>query len=145
MIPNLFSKKPLPKKLPADLETDILELKKLKTKELCLKRAYNVITKKYVGKRVQTYTRLHQLFIYDPKIIWKKKGFLHCTNQNYLIRILLVRSGKFSEKDIELKLTHIWGSPHQYLRINLGNKTMDIDCWAKTFGVPYGQHMYGLC
>ena len=144
MIPHLFSKKSIPRRIPS-MKKEILLLKKTKTKRECLKKAYDIITSKYRGGRVETYLRFHQLFMHDPQKLWKRKGFLHCTQQNYLLRVLLIKSGKFHDDDIQLKLTSIWGSPHQYLRVSLSErKSLDVDCWSKSFGTPLGKYMHGF-
>ena len=111
-----------------------------------MRKTYSVLTKKYRGGRIKTYTRFFELFGFDAEKIWKKKGFLHCTNLNKLMRLLLARSGWFKEGDIRKKWTLIWYlSPHQYLRIRVGRDALvNIDLWGKPYGIQYGDYARGF-
>src|SRR5882762_4878861 len=113
----LFRKNPLPKELSVEIEGALTELKRYKTKESYLKAAYDIITTRYTGARVKTLSRLFDLFSNDVQSLWNRTGFLHCTNQNYLLVLLLVKGGMFNEEDIKLRWTVIWFSPHQYLQV----------------------------
>ena len=120
MIPNLFSKLKIPEKLPKDMQRVVEQLKKSKNKEDCLKKAYYIITRKYRGYHVKTYTHFFKVFITDVNKLWDKRGFLHCTHMNYLMRILLVKSGFFKDDEVTPKLTLVWyKSIHQYLSIKI--------------------------
>lgn len=76
-----------------------------------------------------------------------KKGFLHCTKLNYLIRILLIKGGLFKEEDIELRWTSTWLIfPHQYLKVKINkNKFINVDLWGKAYGIPFGSYARGFC
>ena len=90
--------------------------------------------------------KLFDLFNVDIDTIWSKSGFLHCTNMNYLMKILLLGSLKFDEKDIEFRWTliHCY-SPHEYLRIRVRDKEwLDIDLWGKVYGIKFGSHAHGF-
>lgn len=141
---GLLNKRPIPKDLPQEIRDVVEKLRRCKTKEECLKKAYDIITQRFYGERIKTYLRLPEAFISDPSKLWKKKGFLHCTNQNYLLRILLVKSSHFKDEDIEQKLTHIFGSPHQYLRIKVGKKHVNVDPWSHHYGVKFGRYQHGF-
>ena len=136
----------IPEKLPEDMQGVVKELKKSKNLEDCLKKAYDTLSEKYRGYRIKTYTRIYELFSKDVNKLWNKKGFMHCTNINYLMRILLVKSGFFKDKDIEQKWTFIWFfSPHQYLRVKLDkNKFVNVDVWAKPYGIKFGDYAHGF-
>tara|TARA_Y100000310_G_scaffold148238_1_gene147486 strand:- start:727 stop:1170 length:444 start_codon:yes stop_codon:yes gene_type:complete len=146
MIPNLFSKLRIPKKLPKGMQKAVEKLRKSKNKEDCLRKAYNILTKKYRGYHFRTYIRFFELFITDANKLWNKSGFLHCTNMNYLMRILLVKSGFFKENDITPKLTLIWyKSIHQYLNIKINrNKSINVDPWGKVYGIKFGDFAHGF-
>lgn len=146
MFSKIFPKKEIPSKLPRGMENLIEKLKKSKNKKECVKAAYNYLSKKYRGHRVYTYLRIYELFTLDLNKMWHKKGFLHCNNINYLMRILLIKSGFFSDKDIELKWTLVWFfSPHQYLKVRLNNKEyINIDLWAKAYGIRLGDYLRGF-
>ena len=93
MVGNLFTKERIPDKLPKELEVFVKELRKSKTKKECIKKAYIFLLDRYRGQRVYTYLKFFNLFISDVDKIWAKKGFLHCNVLNYLMRILLIKSG----------------------------------------------------
>ncbi len=121
-------------------------LKKSKSKEECLRKAYQILCKKYKGYRLLTYIRFMDLFDDDVGRLWKKSDFLHCDMMNYLLRILLIKSGKFKEPEIKPVLTEIWGfSPHQYLRVKVSpKKYIDVDIWGCSNGIKFGDHAHGF-
>ncbi len=65
---------------------------------------------------------------------------------NWLLKILLVGSGWFSEDDIRERWTLIWGiSPHQYLTVRLKEgRVLHVDVWGRTYGVPFGDYAHGF-
>ena len=146
MIPNLFSKKKIPSTLPKELQEVVDRLKKSKSKEDCLKKAYTILTKKYRGRKLNTYFQFFHLFIQDINKLWAKSGFLHCTNMNYLMRILLIKSGFFKEEYIEVKFSLVWYiSLHQHLRIKINNnKFINIDLWGHVYGTKFGEYTHGF-
>jgi hypothetical protein len=149
VVPGVFSKLPIPNSLPATMERVITELKRTKSKEECLRKAFFVIMTKYRGERFTTYTRFWRAFTKDIRKLWARSGFLHCQQQNYLLRVLLVRSGKFTEQDIKQRFMLYKGvSPHQYLQVNVGEKGeeewVDVDPWAfHGAGLPLGRRAGG--
>lgn len=139
MIPNLFSKVEIPNSVPKGMQLVINQLKKSKNKEDCLRKAYNFLSKKYIGCHI--YERLFDLFVTDLNKLWSKNGGAHCTNLNYLLRVLLVKSRVLKDKDIELKLTWIYIAPHQYLKIRLGKtKFVNVDAWGAKHGIKFGDY-----
>ena len=145
MLPHLICRNKIPEKLPKEMDFIVKRLKKAKNKEECLKKAYDILSKKYRGYKWRTYTRIHELFMRDVNKIWAKKVFLHCTNINYLLRILLIKSGFFKEGDIKLKWTTLYLlSPHQYVIVRINKKKyINIDIWAKPYGIKLGDHAHG--
>jgi hypothetical protein len=143
---DFFYKTRIPEKLPIEMVGVIDDLKKFSSKEECLKNVYNFLSNKYQGNRIGTYLKLFEIFTKDISLLWKKDGFLHCTNINYLARILLTKSVIFEEGDIELKWTLIWWvSPHQYLRIRVSDsKFINMDIWAKKYGIEFGNYARGF-
>jgi len=96
MIPHYFKKEKIPEKLPEEMEQTVKQLRNSVDKEDCLRKAYDIITNRYHGHR----------FVYIFKIfgalknktvneLWKHSGYLHCNFLNYLLRILLIKSGFF--------------------------------------------------
>jgi hypothetical protein len=129
-----------------DLQTVTITLRQTKTGEECLRAAYGILTAKYHGERLKTITRLPDLFRRNIDVLWRKSGFLHCTNINLLLKELLVRSGHFSPAQIRFRWTSSWFLvPHQYAQVTLADgRCIDIDVWAAVFGIPYGDHSHGF-
>ena len=69
----------------------------------------------------------------------KTPGFLPCTGQNYLLRTMLVKSGRFQESDIQIKVVPLNLSVHQYLKVKVGDSFVDADPWSCFLGVPLGK------
>jgi hypothetical protein len=142
-----FRKTPLPQDVCAVIAAEIKRLQKAMSKEQYLQQAYDLITTRFVSGRINTIMRLFELFSTSTRDLWNRNGrFVHCTNQNYLLAVLLVKGGRFQESDIILKWTLIsYFSPHQYLKVRVdSNRWVTVDCWGRQYGVPYGDHAYGF-
>ena len=146
-IPNLLSKAKIPRRLPSEMKKEVKKLKKLKSSSAVLREAYNFIAETFgkYSRRHMVVARFFRLFLKDVGALWsyKYKGdhFLHCLQLNYLLRVLLIKSGKFKEKDIGLvDIFHMPFSIHQYLVVRVGKKWVDVDVWYSKLGVPFGQH-----
>jgi len=63
---------------------------------------------------------------------------------NYLLRVLLIKSGWFTDDDIELKITLIWGvSIHQYVKIKINeDKFINVDIWGANNNIEFGDHAH---
>lgn len=144
MIPNLLRKAKIPDILPRDMQIIVSELRESKNKEGCLKKAYDILIKKYTGCRI--YERFFDLFITNIGRLWNKNGGLHCTNLNYLLRVLLVNSGFFKDDDIKPKFTAIrYVSLHQYLKMRLDkDKFVNVDPWGASHGIKFGDYAHGF-
>lgn len=139
MIPNLFSKAKIPDPLPEGMQDVVDEIKESKEKGGCLKKAYDILYEKYVGCHI--YTRFFDLFVTDLDKLWNKDGPSHCTNLDYLLRVLLVKSEFFKDEDIELKLTLIYIFPHQYLKVKLSeDKFINVDPWGAKHRIKFGDY-----
>jgi len=134
------------KHLPEGMKKAIETLKRSGSREKCLKEAYGIMTKRFRGYRIRTYTRFFELFDNNLEHLWNKKGFLHCTKMNRLMRVLLVGSGFFSGRDIKSR----WGlvyyiSPHQHLEVAVRKgKSVSIDIWGNHYGIRYGDYAHGF-
>jgi hypothetical protein len=100
---------------------------------------------KYRGYRGKTWIKIFDIFENDINVLWSKNGFLHCTSINYVMRILLVKSGFFTEDDLRLKWTHVgYISPHQYLQVKVDEKLINVDIWAYAYGIKFGDYAHGF-
>jgi hypothetical protein len=144
---NFFlSKTSIPESLPEGMQMVIEQLKNSLNQEDCLKNAYEIMTKKYRGYRVKTYSQLYKVFESDLEKMWERNGFMHCHSLNYLMRILLVKSGHFENGAIENRWTAIWYiSPHQYLNVRLENgNSVNVDIWGAVYGIEFGDYAHGF-
>lgn len=146
MIPNIVYRVPIPKELPKDMQKVVNELKRTKSKQACLKKAYDVLTKKFVGYHLRTLLRLNELWWTDINRIWNRNGFQLCNNMNFALRVVLIKSGKFTESDIKFRGSMIWFiSPHQYVQVRVSkSKWVNIDIWGATNNVPFGKYAHGF-
>ena len=143
MLFGIFERYKIPKKLPNKLQKVVNELKG-KSKIDILKGSYDTITTKFVSSNWKTYTHLPELFQKNIDELWDR-NFLYCTQQTFLIRTILIKTGKFKEEDIKLKrgLTH-WLSPHRWLSVRIKNKWIDVDPWGRSYGIPFGKNAHGF-
>jgi hypothetical protein len=141
----LLGKSALPDNLQSEIDDAILQLKSVRNKNEALKKAYELITRRYYGGRINTLLKISALFSSSAQDLWNRTGFMHCTNQNYLLALLLIKSGHFKEEEINRKWTLLWGfSPHQYLRVKQGAGWTDVDAWSATYGIEFGDHAHGF-
>ncbi len=132
--------------LPEEMRMLVDEIAKRGSQERALDFVYGVLGEKYRGYRILTFLRLDRWFVSDLAMLWGIKGFLHCHQMNYLLRVLLIASGQFTPEAITVKWTQVWFvSPHQYLVVTLENgEKIEVDLWGKTYGVPFGSHAHGF-
>lgn len=144
-IPHLFSKEPIPDITNPDLLAAIARVRKTATVESAMQEALNILTAKYQSKRFRTYLLFWKAFEKDPNKLWERHGFLHCTQQNYLFRVLLVKSGKLRDDQITLGFSFVWDiSIHQYLKISYEGKIIAVDPWNYLYGIPLGKYATGF-
>jgi hypothetical protein len=132
-----FRKDQIPSNIPTELNDKINELNKSsKNNREFLENTYNYITNIYFGNRTKTITQFWRAF---GNIFDKAPGFLPCTGQNYLLRTILIKSGRFSEDDIETKIVPLNLFIHQYLKIRIDNQWIDVDPWSHFIGKRIGE------
>jgi len=138
IVPHLgFKKESLPNKLPLDFEAMLhkLSIESASNRDF-LAKAYYYVTSHYRGSRIRTLANFWVAF-QDP--INHPPGFLPCTSQNYLLRLMLVKSKRFQESDIEVKVVPLNLFIHQYLRVHVDGEWIDVDPWSAFRGVPLGK------
>lgn len=128
--------------VPKELKPLVRALKRTRGKEACIRKVHSILTARYHGCRLYTYTHFLDFFRRDIIRIWRHSGCLHCTLFNYLAKTLLVHSGKFTEGDIKSGWTLIYYfSPHQYLKVRTGpHHFTELDIWGANYGVKIGEH-----
>ncbi len=146
MLPNFFTKLPIPDKIPDAMQKIAEELGRSVNKEDCLKRAYEIMTQKFRGYRFRTYIKIHLAFEADLEKLWARAGFMHCHTMNYLLRVLLIKSGWFDDLDIQFGYSLVWYvSPHQYLCVRVGDdQYINVDVWNHHYGKKFGDYARGF-
>jgi hypothetical protein len=142
LFPNVWDRR-VPDKIPEPMQKAVDSLKKCKTKQECLEKAYDIVTRKYKGSRMKTYVLLYRIFTQSLDDIWNMKGYLHCNTMNYVMRVLLRKSGHFKEQDIRNKWTLVfYVSPHQYLKVRTEKGWIDTDPWSHAYGLKLGDYAH---
>jgi len=143
IVPHLgFWKDSLPKEIPSSLMFTIRDLKKKNNSgEKFVRAAYGLLQNKYHGSHALTFLRPDVVFSRNLDRMWSRSGYLSCNQINWILYIMLVRSGFFSESDVRFRCTM---TPrfmiHQYLEVRLRNKWVSVDVWASRFGRKFGEH-----
>ena len=132
--------------LPKGMQKVVAKIKRCRSRRQCVRIAYDAVTNRFRGYKFWTYIYFWLVFVHDPKLLWKRKGKkVICTNLNWLVRVLLVNSGRFKNKDIKSKWTMIaCSSLHQYLRIRDGKSYINVDPWGRIYGVSFGNYAHGF-
>lgn len=136
-------KKDLPKKIPKELEQEINKLKKSKNKEEFLKAALDYIKKNFRSDIPPLFTKISKHFYKDLEEIMKEKGFFPCHIQSYILKIILIKSKKFSQQDIKIQYSFYSGIIHTYLKVKINGKYINADPWGYSRGLPFGHRSLG--
>jgi hypothetical protein len=78
----LFYKSALPEQISDDIAETCHELKGYEDKLEVLQKAYEIVTTRFEGGRVKTFSKLYDLVSTSTEDLWNRTGFVHCTNQN---------------------------------------------------------------
>ncbi len=145
LFPHFFAKEPIPPITNRDLQQAITRVKQAVSLMAAIQMALDIMADKYCSRHFMTYLLLYRLFEKDPNKLWQRSGFLHCTQQNYLLRVLLIKSGWLTENQIHLNYSLVWYiSPHQFLRLILPTRPVAVDPWNYDQGVPLGCYAVGF-
>jgi hypothetical protein len=144
-VPHFFEKEKIPSIAHPDLLKAIDQIKSCASIEEAMKTALQLLSSKYKSKRFETYIFFYKWFEKDPNKLWQRSGFLHCTQQNYLFRVLMVKSGWLKDFQIDIGYSLVaYVSPHQYLKVYLKECPIAVDPWNFGMGVPLGKYAAGF-
>lgn len=122
-----FEEEKIPEKLPETMLEKIREIKsRASDAERFLNLTYDYLGEKYRSERFNTIFKFHYLFKSLDQA-WQMSGFMPCTISNYFLKIFLVKSGWFEETDIRRRYVFVNFVPHQYLKVKINDKWLDID------------------
>jgi len=131
-----YRKDQLPQEIPPVLEQLIQQFSNDSANDFdFLEKTYEYITSKYKGSRIKTITNFWRAF-QNP--VNAKAGFLPCNSQNYLLRLMLVKSGRFTENHIQVRVVPLNFFIHQYLRVNIDGQWINVDPWSRFLNIKLG-------
>lgn len=144
-LPHLsFRDYKIEEKLPRDMEVVINRInRRYKNDEEFVRAAYDFVTKRYrrdVGER-GLLVSCKKAFRKDLNKIWNEKEWQPCHKQNYILRTMLVKSGRFNREDVRLRVTFSQRFMHQYLKVRVKDKWVNVDPAGSWFGVEFGEHL----
>jgi hypothetical protein len=105
-----------------------------------LKLAYDFVLTRWKMEKFKTAILFPKIFRTDLKQLWNEPGYLHCNTMNYVLFVFLVNGKYFTPDDIEIKHTILNFVTHQYMRVKVDGRWIDVDP-AGSFirNLPLGQ------
>jgi len=135
LVPNFFVKEPIPPITNPDLQAAILMIKRQPTALQAMQAGMELLSRKYESKRFQLLLQFWKIWEKDPNKLWARTGIMHCTQLNYLLRVLLVKGNKIQDTHIELGYSLVWYvSPHQFLIVKYKGNDIALDPWNYDLG-----------
>jgi len=129
----------LDKDVPLDLWEKI-KSNKSESKLDYLKYIYDEIGNKYTS-RPRYYLRepFNKFFETNVSEIWEGTPDRPSTIQNYMLKLILIKSGRFIESDIVIINTYCVITPHQYLKVRLDKEWVNVDLWDREKPHEFGE------
>ncbi len=140
----------LPHEIPVEIRQAIARLEsRASGRESFLQAVYTFILEKnsvqWRHTRLSAAMRLPRLFVSDLSEIWNTRDFVYCTGINFVVYVMLANSKYFTVGDIRLKHTFANMVLHQYLKVKVGQKWVDVDpAGTGIRGKPLGTHLAGF-
>lgn len=145
LVPNYFEKESIPNITDPDLLEEIQNIKRQPTAYQAIQYAMELLSHKYQSLRFKSFSRFWRIHEKDPNKLWKRTGFLHCTQQNYLLRVLLVKGNKIQDENIKLGYSLVWNvSPHQFLIVKYKGENLALDPWNYDRGAHIDAYAAGF-
>ena len=110
-------------------------LKKIKSedKEKTLRNAYDFMINHFSNERYNLILQLPKQFYSNNEQLLKKKQFAQCNLQSRVLKEILIKSRKFSEKDVKIKRKFIGLSFHYYLLVSINGDAWKVDPFFRKF------------
>ncbi|HXS14550.1 MAG TPA: hypothetical protein VN711_00285 [Candidatus Saccharimonadales bacterium] len=143
LVPYLgFGTEAISQTLPQELVDEIEKIgNEATSNEEFLKKSYDYITSRFHGDRFKT---IYQCFYAFRPLFSHRTGYLPCSMQNQLLKIMLIKSSRFQSQDIRVKTTVVDFFIHQYMEVRLDNGWIPVDPWGKSLGIPFGEYAFGF-
>lgn len=141
----LMGRSELPARIPQQLSEAAKQLaSETRTKyELVQAAAYYLLSQNH-GGRFSALMHARLAFESHVSKLLRREGFMHAHHLNYLLRILLVESGRIPNEDIRTRVTFFNFQAHEYLQVRIAGQWYDVDLAAEFFHVPLGRHAWGF-
>ena len=137
-IPHLGWKRKPKRKISTEIQKKLDNLsKKNKTKKELLKAVISYQMTNNKSSMRMLFLGFTDHFIADFDKLWKTP-FLHCHQQTHVLRELLLKTKRFKESDIKLRLTSCYIEIHQYLDINVSETNKKEIIKADPFAISLG-------
>lgn len=131
-----------PTKLSPEIRQTISQLESQSPSQFAyLKAAFDFTISRWYAVRHKAATQFFKLFRNNLEQIWRQPGYAHCTTQNFILYALLANSKFFSAEDIKVAHVFLNFVPHQYLKVKVGEKWVDVDPAATSAGIT----SFGKC
>jgi hypothetical protein len=105
------------------------------------------LKERYITTRHQSDFMPWILFRRNIDKIWHQKGYNQsCNVLNFVFKTMIIKSGRFTEKEVQEKLTWVKLSIHQYLEIKMKDGSIVyVDPWGYLSGrTKLGQYASGI-
>lgn len=123
-----FRKYHPPKEIPPEVLQTILDLEaQSHDQRSYLEGVYKFVQSRWHSARFKTVTELPLAFRKDLSLLWRQPGYAHCHTINYVFYTLLARSKYFTPDDIRFRHKLFNFMIHQYLRVRVNGKWLDVD------------------
>lgn len=138
-VPHMgFGKDAIPDTIPVDWQRVVDELNASAISDFdYLEKSFAYLTSRYHGSRIRTVTNFWKGF---GNAFSKPAGFLPCNMHNHILRVMLVKGGRFKEADVKTVTMPLNLFIHQYLDIRVGDRIVHADGWAAFTGKKLGEH-----
>ena len=104
-----------------------------KIKERILRDKYKFVITHFSNERYNLIFRVFkQVYATDTQLL-KKRQFAQCNLQSRVLKNLLIKTGKFSEREIQIKRRFFGLGFHYYLLVNTGRAIWKVDPFFRKF------------
>jgi hypothetical protein len=136
-------RKPLPSRIPKDLEDTIHQLERqTSTPYEFVREVIAYVLSQQKPSRISALRSLKFLLVSDAKHLLRRRGFLFSYQLSYLARLLIARSEYFSDSDIRFRYTILNFRLHHYLQVFIAGQWYDVDAVGVSYGVRLGRHAW---
>ena len=144
VIPNLGFKAKISDELPLEVKREVAKIaRNSRTRRMLLEKILEFQLSNFYSEMHQVWNQFSLLFEDSFQKLWDKKGFLHCHQQAYVLRRLLLETKRFSEDDLAYRITFCYGNIHEYLLVNIGDSEnkewIKVDAYAMSLGFRLGE------